>query len=165
MPNPNLNYLRAFFNAYNLVGIKTAQRIRDALTDTESGTYTFERANGDQLGFYNDVIAAWYGIASATPVAPTPVVMMKISMGDTVATATVSLGLAATANPVSTALFKAEPPFGTNVPIGDVTVTLNAPDLDVDLQNLGGLTTGTYVGTIMDGTTSLPILEVQLAVV
>jgi len=164
MANPDLSYLRAFFNAYNLVGIKTARRVRDALADVEAGAYTFARASGDNLAVYNDLIEAWFGIASGAPVMPTPVAIMKIVQGTATATVTISLGLAGGTALNTPDLLKIGPPFGPKIRAADVALTLAAPDLTVDVANLAAVAKGLYIGLITDAAAT-PVLEVQLSIV
>jgi hypothetical protein len=164
MANPDLSYLRAFINVYNLVGIKTARRVRDALADVEAGAYTFARASGDNLAVYNDLIEAWFGIASGSPVMPTPVAIMKITQGAAAATVTISLGLAGATVLNTPDLFKVGPPFGPKIRAADIVLTLTAPDLKVDVANLAAMAKGLYIGLITDAAAA-PVLEVQLLIV
>lgn len=161
---PNLGYLRAFSNSFSLVGIKNSFRMREALTDSEAGTYTFERASGDMLAFYNDLIAAWFGIASGTPVVLTPSVTIKIAKGTANTTVTVPLELGAAALDC-TDLFKIGAPPAPKVPKADVTLTLVGKDLQVDLKNLGAVTEGLYQGQVFVAATLDPVLEIQLLIV
>jgi len=58
----DFGFVRALGDFYGLVGEKTINRIGTALTDAESGNYKYERAVTDVLGFYNDVLGAWFGL-------------------------------------------------------------------------------------------------------
>lgn len=159
-----LGHLRAFVDAIGLVGLKTANRFGQALTDAEATGYTYEKAASDTLGFYDDVLSALFGLATGSIPVPVDSVTMKIKQGSATTSATVPLALAAGALDV-TDLHKIGLPAVPKIPSTDVTLTVSPPNLKIDVKNLGAAKEGIYKGLISVHATGAPVLEVYLRVV
>src|SRR5712692_5008729 len=160
----DFGFLRAVGDYFSLVGAKTVNRMGGALTDAEADKYTFERATGDVLGFYNDVLGAWFGLATGGLVVPTPSVTVLIKQGTATGSATIPLALGAGALD-RTDLVKVGLPAAPKVAKTDVTLTVTGTDLKIDLKNLGGAALGLYKGLVFVTATNASVLEVQLRVV
>ena len=158
-----LGYLRAIVDSFGLVGLKTASRFGEALTDAENQKYTFEKATGDVLAFYDDLVAAWFGLASDAIVSPTPSVTMTIPQGTATATATVSHAFG-TATVDRTDLFKIGLPVVPKIPKGDVSLTPSATDLKIDVKNLAAVKPGLYKGAVFKTVGNAIVLEIRLRV-
>jgi hypothetical protein len=159
-----LAYLRAFIDSFGLVGLKTAQRFRDALTGAEGATYTFEQASSDTFGFYDDLLAAWFRLASPASVFPTSSVTMKMTEGSADATATVPIALSAVTLE-STDLLKIGLPAVPKIPKTDVTLTLTGTNLEIKVKNLAARKAGLFKGLVFDKATSDPVIEIRLLIV
>lgn len=159
-----LGYLRAFMDAIGLVGLKTANRFGQALTDAEATGYTYEKAASDTLGFYDDVLSALFGLSTGSIPIPVDSVTMKITQGSPTASATLPLALAAGALD-KTALHKIGLPATPKIPSSKVTLTVNPPNLTITINDLGMVTEGIYKGLISVHATGAPVLEVYLRVV
>jgi hypothetical protein len=158
-----LGFLRAFGDALGLIGEKTINRVGTALTDAEADNYTFQRATGDVLGFYNDVLSAWFGLAVGNLVVPLATVPMQIAVGTASATATVPLNLPA-GTYTSTDILKVGLPLTPKIPKTNVTVTVAAGSLTVAITGLAAVIAGFYKGLILNPANA-PVAEVRLRVV
>lgn len=168
----DLGHLRAFIDAMGLVGLKTANRVGSALTDAEANNYTFQKAASDTLGFYNDLLVSWIGLASGTTVVPVPRVTMQVSLADnpTAADATITLGIASGVSLDTTALGKITLPAAPAIAKTRVTAdATNAPDvgihIDLSTPPALNLTVGLYDGLVFDTSTGDGVVEILLRVV
>src|SRR5262245_57484365 len=142
-----LGNLRAIMDSFGLVGLKTAQRFRDALTSAEGTAYSFEQASSDVFGFYDDLLGAWYGLATGAIVSPPPGVTRKIPQGTATATATVSLALGAAVLDI-TDLRKIGLPAVPKIPKTNVTLTIAGTNLKIDVAGLAAVNRGLFKGLV-----------------
>lgn len=156
-------YLRAVIDSFGFAGAKAANRFGQALSDAEGTTYTFQKAATDVFSFYEDMLGAWFGLATGDIISPTPSVTIKIAQGTATASATVPLNLG-TAPLDWTALPKIGRPAALGVPKSDVTPAASGTDLKVDLKNLSALKVGLYRGQVFIAATNKPVLEIALRV-
>jgi hypothetical protein len=160
--------LRGVIDSFGFVGAKVVNRFGAALSDAEGNppAYKFENAISDAFAFYNDVFAAWFGLATGAVVSPTPSVTMQIAQGSATATTTVPLNLPAAITLDKTDLRKIGRPIVPKISKNDVTLTIqNTTDLKIDIQNLANVKAGLFKGLVFNQVTKEPVLEIQLRVV